>query len=262
MFEQIQFSRISQNIIEQIREAILNESLKPGDRLPSESELAKRFGVSKSSLREAYRALEALGLLEIRQGISGGAFVRKVDIQTARDSFFNYIFFQNPSIIDFTQLRSILESQIAEIAASKITDYHTSRIESNLEQTRNNLESGTYIYQLDIIFHRELAFITQNPLIVFLIDVLKDSLFNIKKLLQPDLKFAQMVYSAHCKVFEALRDRDPDRAKAEMEKHIIEVDIGLRELTRSNEHLIFDSSREEVDLQRSNAKKSRKKTFE
>lgn len=248
MFEQIQFSRISQGIIEQIREAILNESLKPGDQLPSEAELAKRFGVSKASLREAYRALEALGLLEIRQGISGGAFVRKVDIQTAGDSLFNYIFFQNPSIVDFTQLRTILEPQLAEIAAAKITDHYLSRIESNLEQTHNNLESGTYIYQLDITFHREIASISQNPLIVFMIDVLKDSLFNIKKLLQPDLKFAQMVYSAHCKIFDALQNRDPDKAKAEMKQHILEVDIELRELIRAKEYLIFEANQEEVDL--------------
>lgn len=261
MFEQIQFSRISQNIIKQIREAILNESLKPGDRLPSETELAKRFGVSKASLREAYRALEALGLLEIRQGISGGAFVRKVDIKTARDSLFNYIFFQNPSIIDFTQLRTILEPQIAEIAASKITDHHLSRIESNLEQTHNNLESGTYIYQLDIIFHRELASITQNPLILFLIDVLKDSLFNIKKLLQPDLKFAQMVYTAHCNIFEAVSNRDPDKAKAEMKQHIIEVDIGLKELIRSKEHLIFEANQDQ-NHQESSSEKLSKHLFE
>jgi GntR family transcriptional repressor for pyruvate dehydrogenase complex len=246
MFEQIQFSRISQGIIEQIREAILNESLKPGDRLPSEAELARRFGVSKASLREAYRALEALGLLEIRQGISGGAFVRKVDIQTARDSLFNYIFFQNPSIVDFTQLRSILEPQISEIAAQKISDSQLARIEDNLLQTKDNLNSGTYIYKLDITFHREIASITQNPLIVFLIDILKDSLFNIKKLLQPDLKFAEIVYSAHCKIFEALRDRDPDKAREEMRQHIIEVDNGLRALVKAKEHLIFDARQKQL----------------
>ena len=79
MFKTAKFSRISQNIVQQIRQAILQGKLKPGDRLPPEKELAEDFGVSKASLREAFRALEALGLLGVRQGVSGGAFIREVD---------------------------------------------------------------------------------------------------------------------------------------------------------------------------------------
>ncbi|RLC00302.1 MAG: FadR family transcriptional regulator, partial [Deltaproteobacteria bacterium] len=77
MFKTAKFSRISENIVQQIRQAILKGELRPGDRLPSEKDLAENFGVSKASLREAFRALEALGLLEVRQGVSGGAFIQK-----------------------------------------------------------------------------------------------------------------------------------------------------------------------------------------
>ena len=85
--------RISHIIVEQIRDAIFSGELKPGDRLPPEKDLAENFGVSKASLREAFRALEALGMLEIRQGMAGGAFVSEVDPETARNSFYNYILF-------------------------------------------------------------------------------------------------------------------------------------------------------------------------
>ena len=73
-FETVKASRISENIAEQIREAILDGKLKIGDQLPSEKDFANHFGVSKSSLREAYRVLEAYGLLEIRQGNVRGRF--------------------------------------------------------------------------------------------------------------------------------------------------------------------------------------------
>ena len=86
-FETVKANRISQNIVEQIRGAILSGDLKPGDQLPPEKEFAKHFGVSKSSLREAYRVLEAYGLLEIRQGMSGGAFIQEVDLKTVKDSW-------------------------------------------------------------------------------------------------------------------------------------------------------------------------------
>jgi DNA-binding transcriptional regulator YhcF (GntR family) len=106
MFKTARVNRISQNIVEQIRETIISGRLKPGDRLPSEKDLSVEFGVSKASLREALRALEALGMLEVKQGMGGGAFVTEVDLETARNNMFNYIFFQNPSIGEFTQLRT------------------------------------------------------------------------------------------------------------------------------------------------------------
>ncbi len=89
-------NRISENIVEQIRGAILSGELSIGDRLPSEKDLSAKFGVSKSSLREAYRALEAYGLLEIRQGMSGGAFVKEIDIRTIKDGLVTYFFFPEP----------------------------------------------------------------------------------------------------------------------------------------------------------------------
>ncbi|MFZ0134687.1 MAG: GntR family transcriptional regulator, partial [Desulfobacterales bacterium] len=107
MFKTARVNRISHNIVDQIRENILAGKLKPGDRLPSEKELSTEFGVSKASLREALRALESLGMLEVKQGMSGGAFVKEVDLETARNNMFNYIFFQNPSIGEFTQLRTL-----------------------------------------------------------------------------------------------------------------------------------------------------------
>jgi DNA-binding FadR family transcriptional regulator len=78
MFKSAKSNKISGHIIEQIREAIFKGQLKPGDKLPPERELMKNFKVSKATLREALRSLEVLGFLEIRKGVSGGAFVTEV----------------------------------------------------------------------------------------------------------------------------------------------------------------------------------------
>ncbi len=144
MFETAKTQRISENIVQQIRQAILKGELKPGDRLPSEKDLAKNFCVSKASLREAFRALEALGLLEVRQGVSGGAFIREVDLKTVRDNIVNYIFFQNPSIRKFTQVRRIFEPEIAKIAAQNVTKEDLAELENNLTETKNELDSGSF----------------------------------------------------------------------------------------------------------------------
>jgi GntR family transcriptional regulator, transcriptional repressor for pyruvate dehydrogenase complex len=224
MFKTAKTNRISTNIVDQIRKAILAGELKPGDRLPSEKDLSKDFEVSKSSLREAFRALEALGLLEVRQGVSGGAFVREVDLKTARNNMFNYIFFQNPSIHEFTELRSFVEPAAAEIAARKITPEELADLEKNLARTRKQLGNGPFFYELDTYFHHRIAEITGNRLVCFVIDSLKNAIVNIKLELELDDQFSVRVFEAHERIIEALRDRDPERARAAMLRHIQEVD--------------------------------------
>lgn len=224
MFTPAKTNRISANIVDQIRKAILSGELKPGDRLPSEKDLAENFGVSKASLREAFRALEALGLLEVRQGMSGGAFVIEVDLETARNNLFNYIFFQNPAIHEFTELRSFIEPAAAEIAARKAEPEDIQALERNLEATRKKLDVGPFYFELDTQFHHHIAAVTGNRLVCFVIDSLKNAIVNIKLELELDRSFSQRVYEAHERIVDALRNREPERSRYEMLRHIREVD--------------------------------------
>lgn len=227
MFKTAKFSRISENIVQQIRQAILQGKLRPGDRLPPEKELAERFGVSKASLREAFRALEALGLLEVRQGVSGGAFVREVDLKTARDSLVNYLYFQNPTIEEFCQLRAMLEPEVAEAAARKITDTDLSDLERNLVETKKTLDGGTFSHDLEIYFHQRIASIANNRIICLFIDSIQHILVDIKLVLETSHDFSVNVYRAHKRIFDALRERNPERARIEMLRHMKEVEEGL-----------------------------------
>ncbi len=231
--------RISHTIVEQIRDAIFSGELNPGDRLPPEKDLADDFGVSKSSLREAFRALEALGLLEIRQGMAGGAFVSKPDLETARNSLFNYIFFQNPSIQEFTQLREFLEPPAAEIAAGKISDADIADLEENLAQTEKQLDSGSFYYELDTYFHHRIAEIAGNSLICFMIDSLKNALVIMKQQLDLRPEFSVNVLTRHQRILAALRERNPAKARAEMLEHIKQVEQEL--IANSDEDVPFES---------------------
>jgi len=228
MFKTARVNRISQNIVEQIRETIISGRLKPGDRLPSEKDLSVEFGVSKASLREALRALEALGMLEVKQGMGGGAFVTEVDLETARNNMFNYIFFQNPSIGEFTQLRTFIEPPVAEIAALKCTQADLDYLEDNLNRTREKMDSVPFYYELDTKFHHRIAQISGNRLICFVIDSLKNAIVQIKLQLELDRDFSIQVYKAHMRLFDALRKRDPELARAEMHRHIVEVDERMK----------------------------------
>lgn len=226
-FETVKANRISQNIVEQIRGAILSGELKIGDRLPPEKDFAKHFGVSKSSLREAYRVLEAYGLLEIRQGMSGGAFVKEIDLTTVKDSIVSYFFFQNPGIREYTQIRTFIEPQVVKICAEKITEKDLKYLEDNIAAMEQAQDGESFLSDLDSAFHKYLVDITENKIISLIVESVQTALINIKQMVHTDKEFLKMVCDSHKKIVNALRERDPAKASKAMLDHINEVEKGM-----------------------------------
>jgi len=228
-FETVKANRISQNIVEQIRSAILARELKLGDQLPPEKDFAKHFGVSKSSLREAYRVLEAFGLLEIRQGMSGGAFIKEVDLATVKTCLVNYFFFQNPGISTYTQIRTFIEPQVVKICAEKITAEDIEYLENNILAMEQEPEGKRFVSDLDIAFHKKLVDITGNEIISLIVESIQTALINIKRIVHTDEQFLQMVCNDHKKIVSALREHDPEKAGNAMLEHINKVEKGMLE---------------------------------
>lgn len=226
-FEIVKANRISQNIVEQIRSAILEGELKIGDQLPSEKDFSKHFGVSKSSLREAYRVLEAYGLLEIRQGMTGGAFIKEVDLSTVKDSLVNYFFFQNPGLREYTQIRTFLEPQVVKICAEIITDKDIEYLENNILAMEEEPEGETFMSDLDSAFHKKLVDITDNKIISLVVESVQKALINIKRIVHTDQDFLKMVCNGHRKIVSALKAHDPEQASRAMIDHINEVEKGM-----------------------------------
>jgi GntR family transcriptional repressor for pyruvate dehydrogenase complex len=245
MFNSVKLNRASENIVEQIRKAILERQLNPGDRLPPERELMINFGVSKSTLREALRALEALGVLEIRQGASGGPFITEVDMNKAIDSFANFLHFKNISLRDLTEVRLVLEPYIAERAALSIVDEDLKRLEQSLKDSENVLKQGAEIdlRKYEIEFHKIIASIGSNPILMFIVDFVEELLINTKEILQPGPTFSRQVQNAHKRIYRALAEKDAGKARKEMVRHIQEVEKDLLTLQKQR-------GLEELSLQR------------
>jgi GntR family transcriptional regulator, transcriptional repressor for pyruvate dehydrogenase complex len=225
MFECAKTHNVSQNIVNQIRKAIFNGVLKPGDKLPSDKELMDNFGVSKGSLREALRSLEVLGLLEIRKGALGGAFVTEVKTEKAKEGFSNFFVFRNLSLDNIFDARLILESHIAENAASLINADDLRRLEQILGETREALEKDLPLNfrEKEIAFHLIIANATRNPLLIFLLDFVEHLLLDAKVILSPGREFSMTVLKAHERIYKALVDRDARRAKNAIIRDIKEV---------------------------------------
>ncbi|KPJ78100.1 MAG: hypothetical protein AMJ54_05250 [Deltaproteobacteria bacterium SG8_13] len=226
MFTPIASRKAPQLIINQIRGAILQGKIAPGQKLPSSAELTERFGVSKATLREALRALEFLGLIDIRKGAKGGIYASEVDIRVSRDSLINFFHFQNVSVQNLSEVRKVLEPYAAKVAAQRIMDDDIEvlkKINQDCELALANDQHDRISKEM-VNFHRVIARCTANPVLIFILTFVEDLLQDTKDLLRPDRRFFQTVVEAHKRIVSALVKRDAEKASVEMYKDVSKVE--------------------------------------
>jgi GntR family transcriptional regulator, transcriptional repressor for pyruvate dehydrogenase complex len=220
--------KVSDSIIAQIRDSILSGKLKPGDRLASEKELTEQFGVSKATMREALRVLEVMGLIGIRKGISGGAFVAEVDMRTTIHSIVNFMHFQSVSIREITMLRYLIEPTVAQIAATRLTEKDVRNLKRLLYE---DITSGETEVSKEISFHRYLARMSENTILVLTIDFIDNLLRSMKSKLNLSPDFYETVRKAHELILECLIQGDSVAAGVAMSNDLLEVGEHLSRLT-------------------------------
>jgi GntR family transcriptional repressor for pyruvate dehydrogenase complex len=216
--------RVSQSIIEQFVRFIVNDDIKAGDRLPSERDLAARFRVSRPSLREALRVLEAIGLVEIRPG--GGTFVSDLNI-TPFLSVIAPLFVRRKGYeVEFLELRIMLELKAAEMAArSQRTDKDAlllPPVQSMKEAAgSSDPEAGV---RADIDFHRAVFDLADSYLLQktaeFVVITLEYTISHSRKMILERVGSTEELYLQHRAIYEAVRDGDAAAAKARMESHL------------------------------------------
>ncbi len=212
--------KVSDSIIAQIRDAILSGQLKPGDRLASEKELIEQFNVSKATMREALRVLEVIGMIEMRKGIAGGAFVAEVGMRTTIQAIINFLHFQTVSIREITMLRYLIEPAVAEIAAIRRTDKDVEKLEEIIGAT---ITPGENEVSKEISFHRYLARMSENAILTLTVDLIDNLLKSLKTTLGMPAEFYEHVREAHELILECIRQKDPFAAKVAMTNDLVAV---------------------------------------
>lgn len=218
--------KVTDYIISQIRDAVLSGQLKPGDRLASEKELIDQFEVSKATLREALRALEAMGLVETRKGASGGVYITEVNLQTTIHSMMNFLHFKSLSIREITMLRYMMEPFIVRVAVTRITAKEIKELQAYIDNVETD---DTARMKNGIGFHRYLSRLTQNSMLILIIDFIESLLNEIKNLLQLDADFYAMVNDGHRNIMTYLVKGDAIGASRAMADDVILVGTYLSE---------------------------------
>jgi GntR family transcriptional repressor for pyruvate dehydrogenase complex len=218
-FKPVDRTRLYDQIAGQLYDMIDRGLFKPGDRLPGERELAEQFKVSRNSVRDAYHALEARGLVEIRQG--DGTYVREVSQEEVYQSILDFLVTRKETIREIIQVRLIIEPGVAYYAAQSATDEQIDELGDILSQHEDKAAAGDPGVEEDALFHHVLAEMTGNRFLMRLMDLLADSLIKTRDTMLTYNGTASRL--GHQRILDAIRRRDSHAARAAMQAHIEEV---------------------------------------
>lgn len=234
--------KLPQQIIRSIRNMVLEGHLKPGDRLPSEQELTRQFAVSRPTMREVLRVLESQSLISIRQGAGGGIFVREVDVDVTRRSLIDFLHQKELTLQQLLQVRRLLDPYFAELAARVMSDEELDNLAAIVAEQRRHLDDRNQVetWGAEIRFHRKLARVCGNPLLILLQDFIETLLERTKLRLNPGSTFSEKSYEHHSRILEALRAHDAERARAAMVEDLLSVEQCLFSIDSSEPKLTWE----------------------
>lgn len=220
--EPVKSTRIYEEIVRQIRALIADGQLKSGDRLPPERDLAERFRVSRTSVREALRALESTGLIASRPG--EGTFVREISVEALVEPLALVILTQREAIAELYEARRLLEPPISALAARRASDEDVGELERILDaQSREVAAGGTGLAQ-DAAFHTAIAHSAHNRAITRIVTTLMDLLSQSREESLQTPGRPERSHEDHRRILAAIQGRDERSAEQAMLDHLVAVE--------------------------------------
>ncbi len=214
--------RLYEQIVSRIQDMIRSGELKPGDRLPSERDMAQKFRVSRNSVREAIRALAESGMVESRRG--DGTYLCATDTAILVDSLAHAIQNQKHRLRDIFDFRRLVEPHIAELAARHITDEELAQLKVMVCDQDRRILAGEDGADMDMAFHLLLARISGNRIMHDVLQALHTMLMESRsEFLQTEARKRTSV-TAHLRLIDALEKRDPDAARDAMKTHLEKIE--------------------------------------
>jgi GntR family transcriptional regulator, transcriptional repressor for pyruvate dehydrogenase complex len=220
MFSPVSVGRASQVIIDQVKLLIRDGRLQQGDRLPSERELCQRFGVSRVTVREALRVLEAGGLLAIRVGARGGAFLTSPSPERLSDGLADLISASSLTAVNVTEARIIVELGILPLAVERATDEDATDLLTMVEAAARALDDGKYDMEMSTAFHIRVAQCTHNPAIAMLVQSFRGPLLMSLAESHQRAPMGSRGIQEHRQLARAIQDRDLSRAREVATSHL------------------------------------------
>jgi len=218
MLEPIRKSRLYEDIVKQLIELINNGSLKPGDRLPPERELAVELNVSRTAIREALRAMELMGFIESKVG--GGTFIRQITLDNVIDPFTVLLSQDKDVVLELIEVRQLLETEIARLAARRINENKLADLQNAVDLMSREIKNGGIGIAGDNAFHDAMAKAAENTSMAKILNMCGDLLSYSRQATleipgQPEKSLAD-----HKEILDAISQRDEKAAAKLMREHL------------------------------------------
>ena len=221
LIEPIRKTRVAEEIADRIRVLILDGTFPPGQALPAERPLAERFGVSRGSIRDAFRTLETIGLLVTRHG--QGTFPQELDVDRLVAPLASVLSYRHDLQNELLDVRRMFEPAVARVAATRVTDADLADLHRIVAAQRKKLETGRSALVEDTAFHAALARATRNRVVVSIMATLNDLLVESRKRTLKQRGRPRRSILGHEAVIDALEQRDADAAGDAMREHIDQI---------------------------------------
>ncbi|APE17815.1 FadR/GntR family transcriptional regulator [Mycolicibacterium pallens] len=221
MFSRVNPGRASEMIVDQIRVLIREGQLRPGDRLPAERELGEKFGVSRVTVREALRGLEANGMVRIKVGARGGAFVTAPTSKRVGEGIEDLLSLSGLTDKEVTEARQVFEIGIIPLVCERATEQDIDELTEICDRGDAALKEGFYPMELSAEFHTRVAQATHNKAIAMLAESFHGpTLLSMRHVQQSHPEMGIRGIREHRQFVAAIKKRDVDKATSLMLTHI------------------------------------------
>jgi GntR family transcriptional regulator, transcriptional repressor for pyruvate dehydrogenase complex len=208
------------NLANHLKKAILEGQVAVGDSLPPERELMSQFGVSRSTVREALRMLDARGLIEVRRGRTGGSYISNPPPELVVQSLDMFIKGHELRLMDLVLAREAIECAAAAQAAVCRTDEQLETLRQCCVACEETLPDVRAFVEANLAWHVALVQSSTNPLFITFMASIASAMHAATDSAEFDLKIRKTVVGVHWQIYLAIRDRDPEAARRRMLRHL------------------------------------------
>ena len=232
MFEPLQKKRTSGLITDKVKQSIFSGQYKPGDRLPSERELALQMKVGRPAVREALRTLEASGMIHIKQGGNGGIFVCQPSPNVLTRPLADLFRLNSVSLENLTEAGLIFEKNVLELVMRSYGANDYQHLEALVKSAFRKLRRRERIAEENLLFHTALADMCKNPIVTSVMSALNTFIGAFVKPLHPPLSYERKILEGHRHILEEMKKGDLAKAKDKYDRHVLFFETELKRLAR------------------------------
>jgi DNA-binding FadR family transcriptional regulator len=242
IFTPINSKRTFEEVSNRIKTLIFEGVLKPGDKLPSEIELAKQYGVGRQTIREAFRILELSGLLTVQKGYGGGPVIHDNILGKITDMLLDAMKFEKLSIQEFTSARIAIEKAILSEAIYEIDQKDIKELQDNVERAKKKIKNNKTATVENFEFHSLLAKASKNNLYVIMEGAINAIHRFLRRRYTLPYNKTKAGAIAHGKILDAIIEKDRDKALKLLEKDILTVSKSLEPISEDLPSALLEHS--------------------